>query len=135
MDGLTTKEVKTSLRLMGAKYRVKIFQAEYAHLIEEMMNLFLDGIGAKIDIVEFFPVGTAKALAYGSGLSASMSNPLRVEITTPGSSPDPSYCTKCGQYENDALTTSQTPQEKSESAFAVGLLYIEYPEKQSEQAD
>jgi len=135
MDGLTTKEVKASLRMMGAKYRVKIFQADYAHLIEDMMNLFLDGIGTKIDIIEFFPVGTATALAYGSGVSASMSNPVRVEITTPSSNSDTSYCTKCGQYENDALTTSQTPQEKSESVFAVGLLYIEYPEIQSEQAD
>jgi hypothetical protein len=135
MDGLTTKEVKASLRMMGAQYRVKIFQADYAHTIEDRMNQFLDGIGTKIDIIEFFPVGTATALAYDSGFSVGMSNPVRVEITTPGSSSDQSYCTKCGQYENDALTTSQTPQEKSVSAFAVGLLYIEYPEKQSEQAD
>ena len=38
MEALTTKEVKTSLRLMGARYRVKIFTNSYPSGIETEMN-------------------------------------------------------------------------------------------------
>jgi hypothetical protein len=133
MEGLTTKEVKASLRMMGAKYQVKIFEADSAYSVEADMNRFLAGIGTKIDIIEFFPVGAATALTYPpANHSASMSSPLKVEISTPGSDSTQSYCAKCGSYENDALTSSQTHSARDEkSAFTVGLLYIEYPEESS----
>jgi len=131
MEGLTTKEVKASLRMMGAKYQVKIFESDSSYSVEADMNRFLAGIGTKIDIIEFFQVGAATALAYPpANYSASMANPLKVEISTPGSDPTQSYCAKCGSYGNDALTSSQTPSTQDQkSAFAVGLLYIEYPEE------
>jgi hypothetical protein len=132
MEGLTTREVKASLRMMGASYRVKIFEADHAFQIEEQMNRWLDGIGTRIDIIEFFPVSVSTTRAIGMASSPKVPSPLRVEITTPGSSPNPAYCSSCSTTITDALSTDQNQQERQDSMTAVGVLYIEYPEKQSE---
>jgi hypothetical protein len=134
MDGLTTKEVKASLRMMGAKYRVKIFEGIDPFSVEREMNKWLEGIGTAIDIIEFFPVGVAKAVAMGLSSSPEIASPLRVEITTPGSS-GAQYCSTCSTTISDTLSTDQRQQERESSVAAVGVLYIEYPESQSESSD
>jgi hypothetical protein len=137
MESLTAKEVKASLRIMGARYKVEIFEADWAHQLQDNMNSFLNGLGSKIDIIEFFPVGTATALAYPPpNYSSKVASPLKVEISTPGSDGGSSYCTSCGTSITDTLSSAQSPtSERSESKFAVGVLYIEYPDPASEQTE
>lgn len=132
MEGLTTKEAKASLRMMGANYRVKIFEADHAFQIEERMNQWLAGIGTRIDIIEFFPVSVSTTRAIGVRTSTKIPAPLRVEMTTPHDGvPGTAYCSSCSTTLN-TLSVDESTEERQDSMAAVGVLYIEYPEKQSE---
>ncbi len=136
MDGLTTKEVKASLRMMGAKYRVKIFESTSPMLVESEMNRWLDGIGTKIDIIEFFPVSVSTSIGVGMVATPQIPNPLRVEMMTPTSSGEsqPQTCSSC--YSTiDKLSVAENTKEREETIAAVGVLYIEYPDPPIEQAE
>lgn len=133
MEGLTTKEAKASLRMMGANYRVKIFESTHPTQIESQMNQWLTGIGTRIDIIEFFPVSVSTTKAIAVKANTKIPAPLRVEMTTPDSGGQgiPGYCSSCSTTLN-TLSVDESTEERQDSVAAVGVLYIEYPEKQSE---
>jgi hypothetical protein len=124
---------------MGAKYRVKIFESmspSSPSLIESQMNHWLEGIGTKIDIIEFFPVSVSTSIGVGMVAKPQIPSPLKVEMTTPTSSGYSASQTCSSCYSSlDKLSVDENTKREEETIAAVGVLYIEYPDPPTEQAE